>query len=94
MEYVSTAALTVLFTVVLLIVYKYVINPQIVIRLDTTKMAKCPDSWTYNLASNLCQPNAATSCMPFDPDATTIQSVIAKCNLARQCGTTWSGMCG
>lgn len=94
MEYVSTAALTVLFTVVLLIVYKYVINPQIVIRLDTTKMAKCPDSWTYNLASNLCQPNAATSCMPFDPDATTIQSAIAKCNLARQCGTTWSGMCG
>jgi len=94
MEYVSTAALTVLFTAILLIVYKYVINPQIVIRLDTTKMAKCPDGWKYNLASNLCQPNAATSCMPFDPDASTIQSAIAKCNLARQCGTTWSGMCG
>ena len=94
MEYVSTAALTILFTVVLLIVYKYVINPQIVISLNTAKMAKCPDSWTYNLASNLCQPNAATSCMPFDPDATTIQSASAKCNLARQCGTTWSGMCG
>jgi len=94
MEYVSTAALTVLFTVILLIVYKYVINPQIVLRMDPTKMAKCPDSWTYDSASNLCKPNALTSCMPFDPDASTIQSAVAKCNLARSCGTTWLGMCG
>lgn len=94
MEYVSTAALTVLFTVFLLIVYKYVINPQIVLQLDITKMAKCPDSWTYNYAISLCEPNASTSCTAFNPDATTIQSATAKCNLARTCGTTWSGMCG
>jgi hypothetical protein len=94
MEYVSTAALTILFTAGFLIVYKFVINPQIVLRMDPTKMAKCPDSWTYDSNSNLCKPNASTSCMPFDPNASTIQSAVAKCNLARTCGTTWSGMCG
>jgi hypothetical protein len=94
MEYLSTAALTVVFTIVLLLVYKFVINPQIVVSLDTTKMTKCPDAWTYNLQSKLCEPNASTGCMPFDPDAPSIQSAAAKCNLARTCGTSWAGMCG
>lgn len=94
MEYVSAAALTAVFTVILLVIYKLVINPQIVLTLDPKKMAKCPDSWKYNVATKLCEPNAATSCMPFSPDESTIQSASAKCNLARTCGTTWSGMCG
>jgi hypothetical protein len=94
MEYVSAAALTAVFTVILLIIYKFVINPQIVLTLDPTKMAKCPDTWKYNVATKLCEPNSATSCMPFSPDESTIQSAAAKCNLARTCGTTWSGMCG
>lgn len=94
MEYVSAAALTAVFTVILLVIYKFVINPQIVLRLDSTKMARCPDNWKYNVATKLCEPNAATSCMPFSPDESTVQSAAAKCNLARTCGTTWSGMCG
>jgi hypothetical protein len=57
-------------------------------------MAKCPDGWSYSLVSKLCEPNTASTCMPFDPDATSIQSAVAKCNLARSCGTSWSGMCG
>ena len=94
MEYVSTTALTIVFTVILLVIYKYVINPQIVLRLDPTKMSKCPDSWTHDVSKNLCIPNSSSKCMPFDPDTSTIQSATAKCNLARSCGTTWSGMCG
>jgi hypothetical protein len=94
MEYLNTVGLTVVFTVLMLVVYKFVINPQVVSSLDPTKMAKCPDGWTYNISTKLCEPNTKTSCYPFDPDATSIQLAAAKCNLARTCGTTWSGMCG
>jgi len=94
MEYLSTVLFTAVFTVLILAVYKFVINPQVVLTLDPTKMAKCPDGWSYSLVSKLCEPNTASTCMPFDPDATSIQSAVAKCNLARSCGTSWSGMCG
>jgi hypothetical protein len=94
MEYVSTVAWTVVFTVLFLVVYKLVINPQVVLTIDVSKMSKCPDGWTYDSIGKLCRPNAGSSCMPFDPDASTIQSASARCNLARSCGTTWDGMCG
>jgi hypothetical protein len=94
MEYLSTAAWTIGFTVIMLVIYKFVINPQIVLTMDASKMGKCPDAWTYNVSTKMCEPNAATGCMPFDPDAPSIQSASAKCNLARTCGTSWGGMCG
>ena len=93
MEYVSTVALTVVFTVVLLVIYKLVVNPQVVITLDGSQMSKCPDSWTYDSVGQVCRTNGQSTCMPFDPDASTIQTAAAKCNLARTCGTTWNGMC-
>jgi hypothetical protein len=93
MELLSTIAWTALFTVVFLVVYKFVINPQVILTLDTKKMAKCPDGWAYNVATSTCDPQVKTSCYPFDPDAVAMQSAPAKCNLARTCGTTWSGMC-
>jgi hypothetical protein len=92
MEYVSTVALTAVFTILLLAAYKLLINPQIVVTINTSKMSKCPDSWTYD--GSVCRPNGKSSCMPFDPDASTIQTAAARCNLARTCGTTWDGMCG
>ena len=94
MEYLSTIALTIVFTTIFLVIYKLVVNPQVVLNLNTTQMAKCPDSWTYDSVGGVCRPNTTSSCMPFDPDADTIQTSAAKCNLARTCGTTWSGMCG
>jgi hypothetical protein len=94
MEYLNTVVLTVVFTLIMLVIYKFVINPQVVLTLDPTKMAKCPDSWTYNMTTSMCEPNMPTTCYPFDPDAPAIQSAAAKCNLARTCGTSWSGMCG
>jgi hypothetical protein len=94
MEYLFTAAWTIFFTLLFLGLYKLVINPQIVLTVDASKMSKCPDGWTYEISTKSCQSNTPTSCSPFDPDAPTIQSAAAKCNLARTCGTTWSGMCG
>jgi hypothetical protein len=93
MEYLSTAAWTLVFTLLMLVIYKFVINPQVVLTLDPTKMAKCPDAWVYNSGTKLCEPNMPSECYPFDPDAPAIQSAAAKCNLARTCGTSWSGMC-
>ncbi len=83
-----------MFTVLFLVLYKFVVNPQVVITPDASKMSKCPDGWSFNPRTKLCEPNTESTCMPFDPDANTIQSAAAKCNLARSCGTTWSGFCG
>jgi hypothetical protein len=94
MEYLSTVALTAVFTIIFLVAYKMIVNPTVVIRLDPTQASKCPDNWTYDTVGKLCRPNSKSSCMPFDPDASTIQTASAKCNLARACGTTWNGMCG
>jgi len=90
MEYVSTVALTLVFTVLLLVLYKLVINPQIVVTPIPNLMSKCPDGWSYD--GSVCRPNGQSTCMPFDPDA--LSTASAKCNLARTCGTTWNGMCG
>ncbi|NDB81503.1 MAG: hypothetical protein EB127_01950 [Alphaproteobacteria bacterium] len=94
MEYLATTAWTILFTVIFLVIYKYVINPQVVVTLDGSKMNKCPDGWDYDFATNQCYYNSPVSgCLPFNPDDEAIQSAAAKCNLARQCGTTWNGAC-
>jgi hypothetical protein len=93
MELLTTIAWTAFFTVGFLLIYKFVINPQVILSLDTSKMAKCPDGWAYNIATSTCDPQVKSTCYPFDPDAIAIQSAAAKCNLARTCGTTWSGMC-
>ncbi len=93
MEYIVTASLTILFTVGFIFLYKYVINPSIVYKADVSKMSKCPDRWKYNSASKSCEPNYQTGCLSFDPDVETLNTFAAKCNLARQCDTTWSGFC-
>uniref|UniRef100_A0A6C0K172 CPW-WPC domain-containing protein n=1 Tax=viral metagenome TaxID=1070528 RepID=A0A6C0K172_9ZZZZ len=89
MEYLSTIALTALFTVALLFAYKYLVNPSVVGTLALS--AVCPDGWSYK--GKMCHPDMKTSCMPFDPHAPTLSSTTAKCNLARTCGTDWNGAC-
>ena len=81
---------TVVFTVAFLAVYKYVINPQMVVNLTKSK---CPDRWTYNAVTKKCEPNYDTHCTPIDPDAPTLQTAEAKCNVAQSCGSFWSGNC-
>uniref|UniRef100_A0A6C0CHE6 CPW-WPC domain-containing protein n=1 Tax=viral metagenome TaxID=1070528 RepID=A0A6C0CHE6_9ZZZZ len=84
----TTVIATALFTVILLAVYKYVLNPSMVIQ---TQINKCPDLWTYD--GKMCVPQYETQCSAFDPDAPTLQTDAAKCNTAHTCGTSWSGYC-
>jgi hypothetical protein len=81
---------TAIFTVAFLAVYKYVINPQKVL---TIAKSQCPDRWSYNSGTKQCEPNYQTHCTAFDPDAATLQTASAKCNVAQSCGTSWPGYC-
>jgi hypothetical protein len=88
-----SAILTALFTIGMLFFYKLVINPQVVFTADIRHMAKCPDGWVFSITSQSCEPGYPTSCLPFKPDTQMLSSASARCNLARSCGTTWSGFC-
>ena len=79
-------ALTVLFTTAFLLLYKFVVNPQIVLPYI---QARCPDRWTYNAGTGMCDPLYPTHCFPFDPDATTLKTPESRMNVARMCGTSW-----
>lgn len=92
MEYIVTAVLAAVFTVLFVVIYKYGVNPQYV--QTSANMAQCPDMWTYNSTKQMCEPNYDTHCLPFNPATNTLTTMTAKCNLARSCGTSWSGMCG
>jgi hypothetical protein len=81
---------TIVFTVLLLVIYKFVVNPQTVYNAVKTQ---CPDAWTFNSGSRLCEPTYPTHCTPFDPKAQTLQTDAAKCNVAQSCGSFWSGYC-
>jgi len=81
---------TAVFTVLFLVAYKYIVNPQVV--LNVTK-AQCPDRWSYNAATHMCEPHYTTHCTPFNPDAATLQTASAKCNVAQSCGSFWAGYC-
>ena len=87
---VTGALLTVVFTVVILLVYKFVVNPQMVYGSTQTT---CPDAWTYNGGTKMCEPTYSTHCTPFDPNAQTLDTAAAKCNVAQSCGSFWSGYC-
>ena len=67
-------------------------NPQYV--LTSTNMSQCPDMWNYNSTTQQCEAGYQTHCLPFNPKSNTLTTMAAKCNLARSCGTSWSGMCG
>ena len=94
MNYVSTAVATVIFTVLFLVAYKLLVNPQIVLPASIKNMSMCPDRWNYNPVSQMCEPAYKTSCLPFNPSDQTLKSAAARCNLARTCGTSWGSFCG
>lgn len=93
MEYILTAVLTAVFTILFIGLYKYAVNPQMIIRPTMDNMSLCPDNWSYVESEKKCVPTYPTSCSPFDPKAPTLDNVVARCNMARLCGTTWSGFC-
>jgi hypothetical protein len=89
MSKLTIALYSVLSIGVLLVLYKFVFNPQIVSSPSTAKASKCPDRWTFD--GKLCHPQYNTQCMPLDPSKVT--SAYQGCNIARTCGTNWPGMC-
>jgi hypothetical protein len=90
MEYIVTAVLAAIFAVIFILIYKFILNPQYVPTNPT--MAQCPDRWNYNTTTQQCEAAYSTHCLPFNPN--TLTTMTAKCNVARSCGTSWSGMCG
>jgi len=82
--------LVAVFTVVFLIIYKFAINPQTIITLDPSKMAKCPQRWNFNSSSQMCEPAYETTCLPFNPDFPNLKTLVAKRNLASTCATEWN----
>ena len=80
-----------LFTTLLLAIYKYVINPQMVI--PPGGGSPCPDLWSFNPGSRKCEPDYTTNCTPFDPDDSSLKTAESKCTMAHNCGTDWPGNC-
>ena len=93
MNYMLAAVLVVLFTAGFLWAYKAFVNPQVVYSPPEKMSSRCPDRWNYNYGTGMCEPAYKTECFPFNPDAPTLKSVPAKCNVAQSCGTSWSGVC-
>jgi hypothetical protein len=81
----------IIVTLSALAIYKYVINPQMVI--PAGKGAPCPDKWYFNPGNRLCEPQYTTDCTAFDPKTPTLHTSEAKCNLAHMCGTDWPANC-
>ena len=80
---------TLFFTIVFVLIYKYVINPQTIITTNSSSMNQCPSRWNYNSSSHMCEPAYKTTCLPFNPDFPNLKTVEAKRNLANTCGTSW-----
>ena len=89
-----TAIIAAVVTLILLVLYKYVLNPQVIYTPDIANMTKCPDRWNYDPVSKNCVPAYKTSCLPFNPENSHLDTLTSRCNVARSCGTTWSGFCG
>jgi hypothetical protein len=84
---VQTVAISFATAVLLLVAYRYIFNPQLLLR--SGPGTTCPDQWTF--LNGLCHPTYTTNCAAFDPE--TITSAAYGCNLSRTCGTSWPGKC-
>lgn len=80
---------TIFFTIVFILIYKFVINPHTIIRTDSSSMNQCPSRWNFNPSSHMCEPAYETTCLPFNPEFPNLKTVAAKRNLANTCGTSW-----
>jgi hypothetical protein len=93
MNFVLLLLLVVVFTVLFVLIAKYLLGVHIEIPTNSQQMSQCPERWNYNIATKMCEPAYTTHCLPFNPSAATLNSAAAKCNTARSCGTDWSGVC-
>ena len=84
----TVAIWTLFWLAIAFLIYKFVINPQIVVP-ASLKGTPCPDRWTFS--DGMCHPNYETKCVSFDPSK--LKTFEEKCNVAKKCGTDWAGMC-
>lgn len=77
----------------LLLIYVYLLRPEIRIGKMTTIAQLCPDRWAYNQKTQKCEPRYTTSCVAFSPKDPNLQSYHSQCEFARACGTDWAGVC-
>ena len=75
----------------MILIYLYVLRPQIRINTFTRIDTQCPDRWAYDTSTKQCIPKYRTSCKPFRPE--TMKSYKDQCDFASACGTTWGGQC-
>ena len=50
---------------------------------------QCPDQWVYRDEDSMCHPLYQTECVPFNPEVLKVD----RCQIAKNCGTTWKGLC-
>jgi hypothetical protein len=93
MNFLVLLLLVIVFTASILAILKYVVGVHIELPTNVKQMTQCPDRWNFNSITKMCEPAYSTHCLPFNPSAATLNNVTAKCNLARSCGTDWSGIC-
>ena len=93
MNFAVLLLLVILFTLLFVLIAKYVLGVHIELPTTAQQMSQCPDRWNYNIGTKMCEPAYVTHCLPFNPSAATLNSAAAKCNTARSCGTDWSGVC-
>lgn len=77
----------------LLLIYVYLLRPEIRIGKMTTIAQLCPDRWVYEQKTQKCEPRYKTKCVAFSPKDPNLQSYASQCEFARACGTDWAGVC-
>jgi hypothetical protein len=77
----------------LLLIYVYLLRPEIRIGKNTKIDQICPDRWAYNQKTRKCDPKYKTTCRSFSPEDPNLQSYRSQCDLALSCSTDWAGSC-
>lgn len=78
-------------TAFLLLLYVFILRPEVRINTMTRIDQACPDRWVLNQSTGECEPRYRTSCSPFRPG--TLKTFRDQCDFASSCGTTWAGFC-
>lgn len=88
----AVALLAFAFTIFFMVVYYYILKPEVYKDSGKTPVALCPKRWNYNSNTQMCVPGYDTKCMPFDPQSPAYTSAKQKCAIARSCQTEWEGI--
>lgn len=88
----AVALLSVSFTIFFMVVYYYILKPEVYKDSGKKPVALCPKRWNYNTNTKMCVPGYDTKCMPFDPQSPAYTSAKQKCAIARSCQTEWDGI--